>query len=657
MRVGRVFFCAAIGGFAWATAASAQDATPASDRTGAYELGAIVVNSRPADAVAGQTTLSVTAQQMDQKGARTVDQALDTMPGINVRTGGDGVPRIFLRGLPPRHTQIFLNGVPLNSAVDGQFDPSLIPTEDIARIDVIEGNSSVLYGTGTTGGVIDIITKTGRAGLHGDLRSEAGSGNTYLLSGDTSGADDLGNFFLGGSHASTTGYLLTDGTTRLNSDKERNNLFLNLGRNTGAWTFGLVASLLDASQGIPPSTISSSANDPFAQSQQFERLDAITGGSGQFDVAYEPKGPFSAKFSGYVNALNEIDDRFDNSNFNSMTDPTVKTFHQVVDSVVDGARSRLTYDFGDFGALSAAFGLQHDGEHLGGSIRDVSLGKKQFGIRLLDSNPGLNTYWMATQYNVSPLHDVHLTLGLGANWFDDGTSTRNDGQGMAGVDYDVLAGLQLNASYSRKMRYPTLQELFDAQKGNPALRPERSDDFEVGFKWVPQPLPQALIRVTAFDNHVKNFIENDQTTQIYTNKDTLVRGFEIAPEAQIAANLYVRGGYTFMDTIDQSTGLPVDNRPRHIIHLEAEYRPFTDWAVHGWVSYFADQVVTSKTTPDIQMHMPDYAVVNLRVSRLFPERHARLYVEADNLFNAGYEYSPGLPGPGFMLIGGGEIGF
>lgn len=636
-------------------AASAQDAASPDARTGAYELGAIVVSGRPADAVAGQTTFSVTAPQIDQKGARTVDQALDTTSGINLRTGGDGVPRIFLRGLPPRHTPIFLDGVPLNSAVDGQFDPSLIPTEDIARIDVVEGNSSVLYGPGTTGGVIDIITKTGRAGLHGDLRSEAGSGNMYLLSGDTSGADRLGNFFLSGSHASTTGYPLPDGTTRLNSDKERNNLFVNLGRDGGDWTFGLVGSLLDGSQGIPPSTISSSANDPFAQAQQFERLDAISGASGQLDVKYRPAGPFSAQFSGYVNALDEIDDRFDNSDFNSMSDPTVKTFHQVVESVVDGGQSRLTYDFGGMGALSSAFGVRHEGEHLGGSIRDVPLAKKKFGVRLLDSNPGLDTYWAALQYNVSPLEKVHVTLGVGENWFVNGASTRSDSQGMAGLDYDLLPDLQLNASYSRKMRYPTLQELFDAQKGNPALQPEQSDDFEAGFGWAPR--PQTLIRFTAFDNHVKNFIQNDDTTQLFTNKDTLVRGFEVAPEAQVARGLYVRSGYTFLDTIDESTGLPVDFRPRHVIHVEVEYRPFAHWAIHGWVSYFANQVVTSKTTPDIQMHLPDYLVANLRISWLAPERRARLYVEADNLFNKTYSYAPGLPAPGLTLIGGGEIGF
>jgi vitamin B12 transporter len=82
------------------------------------------------------------------------------LPGIDLRTGGGGVPRVFMRGLPPRHAPLYLNGIPINSVADGQFDPRLISTESIAEIVVVEGNSSVLYGPGTTAGLIDIAKAT-----------------------------------------------------------------------------------------------------------------------------------------------------------------------------------------------------------------------------------------------------------------------------------------------------------------------------------------------------------------------------------------------------------------------------------------------------------------------------------------------------------------
>ncbi|MGH1571988.1 TonB-dependent receptor [Methylobacterium sp. P31] len=129
-----------------------------------------------APTTAGQTTTVVTLEQVRELGARTLDEALRNTPGVTIDTRAQGVPRITLRGLPPRETQIFLNGVPLNSAADGQPDPSLIPTENIAEIKVIQGTSSVLYGPGTVAGLVDVITKRGTTGVHSDAGVEIGSG-------------------------------------------------------------------------------------------------------------------------------------------------------------------------------------------------------------------------------------------------------------------------------------------------------------------------------------------------------------------------------------------------------------------------------------------------------------------------------------------------
>jgi outer membrane receptor protein involved in Fe transport len=80
---------------------------------------------RASDQATSENTSTVTEEQIAQKGARSLDEAVRAVPGVVVTSGGQSIPRIMIRGLPPRQTQIFLNGVPLNSAVDGQFDPSL----------------------------------------------------------------------------------------------------------------------------------------------------------------------------------------------------------------------------------------------------------------------------------------------------------------------------------------------------------------------------------------------------------------------------------------------------------------------------------------------------------------------------------------------------
>lgn len=81
------------------------------------------------------TTLSeVTVADIAQRGAKTLDEAIEMVPGLYVRNGGDGVPRIDIRGLRTRNVTLLLDGVPLNSTFDGQVDPRSIPVEKIAEM-------------------------------------------------------------------------------------------------------------------------------------------------------------------------------------------------------------------------------------------------------------------------------------------------------------------------------------------------------------------------------------------------------------------------------------------------------------------------------------------------------------------------------------------
>jgi vitamin B12 transporter len=657
-------------------AVAAEDASSASDdtRTEPYRLGEIVVSARPDALPAGQTLFTIPAAEIEARGARTLDETFGSTPGIDIRSGGGGIPRIFLRGLPPRHTPLYLNGIPLNSAADGQFDPRLIPIENIAEIKVVEGNSSVLYGPGTTGGLIDIITKKGREGLHGDLRTEWASGDAWLTAGDASGAFGPSDFFLSGSHQDIPGFVLPNGSLRQNSDDRRSNLFLNVGHSWEDWSIGVSGGYLSARQGIPPSTLNDPTN-PFLMQQQFERLNSISGANGQVDLRYTPNGPLGARLSLYVNQLNEIDDRFDNANFTSMIDPTVKTFHQISDTVVSGARSLVSYDLAAAGILASSLSVERDAETLGGFSRDVPLagggggggggGRRggggggatpTFGLRSLNTDVAVYTYSAALEYNVSPLPQTHFTLGYSRHWFVQGQDdVHPDHQWMTGLAYDLSPVVEVNGSYSRKVRFPTLQELFDAQKGNPNLVPEQSEDYEASIAW--KMAPSSTLLLTGFHNLVNNFIQNDNFTQVFTNKDTLVQGVELAVKAQLDPTMTLRASYTYLDTRDETNDTRVDFRPRNVVAMEGDYLPAPNWVIHASLSVFDDQVVTSNANPFRQQHLPDYALVGLRVSRLFPEYGLKAYVAADNLTNSHFEFAPGFPGPGTTVFAGIQIGF
>jgi len=160
-----------------------------------YALGEIVVTSdKPG--VSDVTNISeVTAEDIETRGATNLNEAIQMLPGVYIRTAADGTPRIDIRGFRTRHIKLLINGVPFQSTYDGQFDPASIPAENIARIVLTKGASSVLYGAGGTAAVIDIITKGGEQGMHGSVGVRAGEIDSYLGKASLSGGNEKVFFF------------------------------------------------------------------------------------------------------------------------------------------------------------------------------------------------------------------------------------------------------------------------------------------------------------------------------------------------------------------------------------------------------------------------------------------------------------------------------
>ena len=229
------------------------------------------------------TTLSeVTAAEIEQRGAKTLDEAIDLVPGLYVRNGGDGVPRIDIRGLRTRNVTILLDGVPLNSTFDGQFDPRSIPVENIARIKITKGASSVLYGPGGNAAVIDIITKGAAPGLHGSAQVEYGGPEQWKGSATASYGTDKLKVFMSGSTFDQQYFKLADDfdfTTnqpelgRVNSDRRDDAAYANVAYEASADTkVGVSINYRKGEYGKPPGTLTQNESI-FASRTRFERVE------------------------------------------------------------------------------------------------------------------------------------------------------------------------------------------------------------------------------------------------------------------------------------------------------------------------------------------------------------------------------------------------
>lgn len=107
----------------------------------------------------------ITAEQIRSSGARTIDEVLETVPGLHVSRSSTRLDPIYsIRGIhTDRNPQVLmlLNGVALTQLYFGDRGfASSLPVNAISRIEIIRGPGSAIYGADAFAGVINVITKS-----------------------------------------------------------------------------------------------------------------------------------------------------------------------------------------------------------------------------------------------------------------------------------------------------------------------------------------------------------------------------------------------------------------------------------------------------------------------------------------------------------------
>lgn len=151
-------------------------------------------------------TISViTPEEISKKPYRDVTDALKDIPGVTITGGGDSTD-ISIRGMDAKYTLLLIDGKKVstretrpNSDNSGFEQGWLPPLTAIERIEVVRGPMSSLYGSDAMGGVVNIITKKVSNKWHSGIRVESvmpyrsDEKNTYVGSFSTMGPiiDDI----------------------------------------------------------------------------------------------------------------------------------------------------------------------------------------------------------------------------------------------------------------------------------------------------------------------------------------------------------------------------------------------------------------------------------------------------------------------------------
>jgi vitamin B12 transporter len=633
------------------------------------------------------TTRRLHQTELQALHARTLDEALRLLPGVYVRTAND-TPRIDVRGFRSRHVLLLIDGVPMNSTDDNQFDPRQIPTESIREVNVTYGASSILYGDNAMAGVIEVVTETPRAGVHGGGSADLGKATQGDGTGRISIAGGRASIVATGSAFSTGGFSLPDGFTatstenggiRGNSDVDRRSGLVKVAvAATSALRLGALVSVNRGSYGIPPSTVADKS-DIFAQTVQYQRVDRYRNLLGQGSFDWGVAKAFNLRGWGYVNGQNEDRSRYDSATYSSVDDPLVSgTYKEHNESRISGGQLLGRWDLARAGALRLTVNGRRESFDTSGVIRDVTVGGSGSGsgsgsgggggggggkggtttttpttyaLRSFAESHRLDVFSTGVEWEVHPVTRTGAVVGFARNWQQRAGAADDAGTSLiAGLTYDVSKVVRLHVSGTRKVRFPSITQLYDAAAGNSSLQAERANEGEGG---VTATWPRlGTFGATVFTTHVTGFIERDSGAR-YSNRDRYgFTGTEFTYDTRPFRFVSVHASYSYLDSQDlggTTQGGELQYRPKHRPVVDTRWVLPSRFSARAAVSYVAGQVYYSRTTPAVQATARNYTLVDASITRAL-SANFDVTMSVDNAFDELYTQSYGQPRAGRTLL-------
>ena len=615
------------------------------------------------------TTRRIGRADIEARNARTLDEALRLIPGIYVRTGGDGTPRVDVRGFRSRHVLLLINGVQVNSTVDGQFDPARISTAGIREIKVSYSGSSLLYGDNALAAVIEIATIDDQTDHRIDL--SLGTPDQRGAAGRIARTAGPWSFMATGSGYATDGFRLPgsfeatsaeDGGRRENSDRDRGEFRGGLGYRFSPavalnteWNFGA------GSYGVPSSVIDD-PNDIFAQAIRYERVENYRSASGQVSVVVTPGQAFNLRGWVYRNAQREDRGRYDDATYSSMDDPLVQgTFQSRERTTVTGGTALARVDLKRLGWLRVAVNQRREAFDSTGTIRDVSAAggggggggrgggsrPATFDVRSFALDQHVDVWSTGAEWQAHPAARVGTVIGAAVN------GQRRAGQDaelaptwIAGISYEATSDLRLHASATRKVRVPSIDQLFSTTAGNPALRSERAYGLDVG---VDRRLGEdSAVEVSGFVSHARDFIERLSGLPFDNQGTYRFAGVDVSARTTAIERLNLRSAYTFLDSVDvteEAVNRRLQTRPRHRASLQWLWTVAPASSIRGAAQYVGRQLLDSRGSTPVQITADAYALLDLGVTQRLG-RGYEITFDVTNVFDQRYDQSYGLPREG-----------
>lgn len=586
----------------------------------------------------GSSISIISDEEIDRRGQYFVIEPLQFIPGVDIRQSGPAGSQtsIFLRGADSDHTLVLVDGMRLNdpSSPTGAAIADHLTVNSLARIEVLRGPQSSVWGSDAIGGVVNVVTERGEGKPESWYSIEAGSFETAIHRFQSSGGDERFDYNIG----------------LLRFDNE------------------------NISQGSAPGT-GEHEDDPYRN----------TSFAGRFGLRAEEQGGVDL-FVRHIDSDVEIDagaDPFISDTQYVQTLAKVEPYLFLFDGAWETRLGLWTHQV-DRDSRGTGFALPstREGEIYTADwqnhLRLSETHRVTFGIEHRDeraeAGAPFGAFSGATRNLAFYLQDqlqlgerVFLTLGGRA---DDHEEFGTHFTYRAAAAYHHLeTGTILRGSAGSAFKAPSLAELFDATFGsnNRSLDAEESTGYDLGIEqelWGERLTAGATYFHNDIDEMIVSVFNPGPGTFINTNIESAVtQGVEFFTTARPIRPLILKASYTYTDTEAREAasfgitdGSRLLRRPLHkaaldITWLVAEERGSVTLSIL-YIGEREDLDPVAFTTVTAE----DYVLVNLAAQYKLTDQ-VELLGRVVNLFDEDYEDVLGFETPGTSAYAGVRVTF
>ncbi|MBY0346228.1 MAG: TonB-dependent receptor, partial [Neisseriaceae bacterium] len=483
----------------------------------------------------------ITENDIKTSGVADLPQLLAQQAGVEIASQGGAakVTDLYLRGTNGKHTIILIDGVRILSATTGAAALHHIPLEHIARIEILRGPASTLYGADALGGVIQLFTKNYAA--NSGWAWTLGAGSYGLMKGSLSK-----NF---------------QGNTTLNAPPKLHGSFaVSAESNSG---FSAQNALSDTAW-----SAHNPDKDPYSNT-------ALTG-----RLAYQlsAKDALQAQFF-YSNSSSDYDQSPTGRDVekSALNSGNVQLLNQFTPDWLSTLTLSLSKDLGrnelgdttfsendKYTTKAQTLNWQHDVQ------LSPTAGKISWGLEAQNQQVDSSIAYAETDRRTQAVFGLY---GLNAGSHSVETALRYDNSdvfkgkmtGNLAYGYTLNPNWRLRASAGTAYKVPTFNDLYWPRYGNPNLQPETAKSGELGMIWQSVGKSAAL---TYFNQLIDNLISY-QGDSAY-NQQATIQGVTFTTKVSYEA-WRLDFNATKQDAYDRELSRPLARRADFVSNLKLQY--------------------------------------------------------------------------------------